>query len=1311
MDQSEDNLERELQANAEELFPDTTALEAASAAQDRRSPPYNDPHIPPPEEPPPIKPHSKAHRNMLDRTQRKQKDPVAPHVDETPTLRDGKSLKSHRVIPKSSIWPGPSPPTPKQTQTAGSQLQTELWHQRMAHPGNVKLKKTQQHTTGIPNLGPAHPLFACNNCSMGKLAKQARGKTDSRQATAKGERFHMDYGFFRGPKHLQRQIKRKYGDLTIASLKHKPILESREGYVAYLLIVDGYTRKAWVYPTKHKEPPVETVDLFLQRFGLRDGTQRYVRTDLGGELAKSGAFRTTIAKNGYVLEPTGPDASSQNGRGERPHRTLANMVRCMLYGADLGAEFWADAIVYASYLYNRTYHESVGSTPEESWTGSKPEMSHIRTFGSSVTVKKPGGRRTKGDPHCYHGIFLRFTATTKNIVYYDINTKRTKTAAHKTMDEFHYGNPIDQRPKMAQHMIDTSADDGTKKQEYGRPIALNEFMDLEDVTEPPAASAAALEACEINDADSSFARIATIYEPDQGYHDSDVLNIELSLDIFGPSTTEVITIDPNHPTLGIEFHSAQPTARPIIKLCKSGTPAAKLRNWRSRFRHGTIRAIDGEYMDTIDDVRHTVATLRDSNRTNCKITIAHHEIAQPLTASGIPQLHFDQLHAIAHHLHVMKYGEDYDLWDDKNEFPSTDEDTIRKAIADDQAVARFTRRQLKRREDWKIWQQAEWKQLTSYNTQDMFGKPINRPLKSTVLPFVWTYLFKDGITPKARGTCNGGKRYGKAVTLAHTYASCVEQPGARIFWSLSALHGMTVLGADAGNAFAEAPPPVQPFYMAIDDQFRNWWTESLGNDPIPQGHVLPVKHAMQGHPEAPRLWEKHIVQILEKLGFASTTHEKCIYQKTVAGHKVLFLRQVDDFAVACSDPGISKEIICQIGAQLQVPLNDLGTLTKFNGLDIVQTRDYTKIHCQSFLTKVLKQHGWEETITQHNPVPMRNDTTYHAQMEGALLPATPEAAQQLQEEHFNYRQAIGEAIYAMTIARPDIAFAVIKLSQYSANPAKIHYQAVRQLFKYLALTTARGVYYWRKIPVPALPVIAAEACVSHSAILDTIPKTKQPSRLHAYVDSDWGSDRTHRRSVTGLVIMLAGGVIAYKSKYQQTVALSSTEAEFTAASEAGKTTLYLRSILHELGFSQCLPTLLYEDNTGALHMANAQQPTRRTRHMDTKHFALQDWVEHDQIEITQIGTANNVSDAFTKALGRIKFYEQMDVIMGRRIPPYVPNWVRQDHPAPTKTLESLRTSLSSPSKPRLVSALESLHDLLPTSFLSRMTSTVGSMGG
>jgi hypothetical protein len=154
-------------------------------------------------------------------------------------------------------------------------------------------------------------------------------------------------------------------------------------------------------------------------------------------------------------------------------------------------------------------------------------------------------------------------------------------------------------------------------------------------------------------------------------------------------------------------------------------------------------------------------------------------------------------------------------------------------------------------------------------------------------------------------------------------------------------------------------------------------------------------------------------------------------------------------------------------------------------------------------------------------------------------------------------------------------------------------------------------------------------------------------------------------------------------------------------------TLYLRSILHELGFPQELASIVFEDNAGALHMANAQQPTRRTCHMDTKHFAIQDWVAHDQIDLAPIATANNISDAFTKALGRIKFYEQTDVLMGRCIPPYVPQWIQGDHPQHQKVPGTRTTS----SKPKLLSVIDNLHSLLPTSFLRRLTTTVGSMGG
>ena len=136
--------------------------------------------------------------------------------------------------------------------------------------------------------------------------------------------------------------------------------------------------------------------------------------------------------------------------------------------------------------------------------------------------------------------------------------------------------------------------------------------------------------------------------------------------------------------------------------------------------------------------------------------------------------------------------------------------------------------------------------------------------------------------------------------------------------------------------------------------------------------------------------------------------------------------------------------------------------------------------------------------------------------------------------------------------------------------------------------------------------------------------------------------------------MLAGGCIAYKSKFQDIIALSTTEAEFVAACDAGKIILFFRSLLEDLGIPQATATVLYEDNNGALMMANAQQPTRRTRHIDIKHFSILDWVERDLLILQAISTHDNAADAMTKCLPRILFYRHFDTYMGRRIPNYVP---------------------------------------------------------
>jgi hypothetical protein len=137
---------------------------------------------------------------------------------------------------------------------------------------------------------------------------------------------------------------------------------------------------------------------------------------------------------------------------------------------------------------------------------------------------------------------------------------------------------------------------------------------------------------------------------------------------------------------------------------------------------------------------------------------------------------------------------------------------------------------------------------------------------------------------------------------------------------------------------------------------------------------------------------------------------------------------------------------------------------------------------------------------------------------------------------------------------------------------------------------------------------------------------------------------------------LAGGPIAYKAKLQPTVASSSTESEFMQASDTGRLALYVRSILWDLDVPQHAATILYEDNDGATAMANAGKPTPRSRHIDIKFYALQEWVERDLMVLKRIDTSINMSDALTKPLARILFYRHRDFYMGYVPPTYSPKF-------------------------------------------------------
>jgi hypothetical protein len=145
----------------------------------------------------------------------------------------------------------------------------------------------------------------------------------------------------------------------------------------------------------------------------------------------------------------------------------------------------------------------------------------------------------------------------------------------------------------------------------------------------------------------------------------------------------------------------------------------------------------------------------------------------------------------------------------------------------------------------------------------MFGPPVKWQDDMAVFHSVWTYAIKAvDSRKKARWACDGSPRSGQAKILDETYANCVDQTCSRIFYAIAAAENLLVYGADVSNAFAEAPPPKQGFCIHPDRAFQEWWTIHKQRPPIPDGDVIPILLAMQGHPESPRLWEKHADAIL-----------------------------------------------------------------------------------------------------------------------------------------------------------------------------------------------------------------------------------------------------------------------------------------------------------------------------------------------------------------------------------------------------------------------------------------------------------------
>ena len=261
----------------------------------------------------------------------------------------------------------------------------------------------------------------------------------------------------------------------------------------------------------------------------------------------------------------------------------------------------------------------------------------------------------------------------------------------------------------------------------------------------------------------------------------------------------------------------------------------------------------------------------------------------------------------------------------------------------------------------------------------------------------------------------------------------------------------------------------------------------------------------------------------------------------------------------------------------------LGQITRFNGVHIQQTRDFIKIYNTTtyLIKKILQHHRWilDATPLSIPATPMRDNYEYQRELETA----TPFTAAELTAHEnmlgFAYRQGIGELIYMLVTCRPpDISFACIKLAQYSNAPGKIHFDAIQRVYLYLHATMNEGIYYWRtegRLDLPAAPLPTIQPDNNYEIASITELEQINADILQATVDSDHAGNTTHRKSISGICVKLAGSAVLYKTQYQAIIALSSTEAEFIAACEAGKYLLYLRTILS--GISNWAPSNMHRN--------------------------------------------------------------------------------------------------------------------------------------
>ena len=375
-----------------------------------------------------------------------------------------------------------------------------------------------------------------------------------------------------------------------------------------------------------------------------------------------------------------------------------------------------------------------------------------------------------------------------------------------------------------------------------------------------------------------------------------------------------------------------------------------------------------------------------------------------------------------------------------------------------------------------------------------------------------------------------------------------------------------------------------------------------------ENHVCHLLKSLYGLKQSPRQWYKRFDSFMLAHDFTRSSYDSCVYYKElVSGSFIYLLLYVDDMLVACKNMIEIHNLKKLLASEFD--MKDLGEAKKILGMEIIRDRNAGVLYLSQkrYIEKVL------ERFSMVHAKPVSTPLSSHFKLSKELSPQSKEEEKSM--AHIPYTSAVGSVMYAMVCSRPDIAHAVSMVSRYMSRPGKVHWEAVKWLLRYLKGTS--------------------NVCLEFG---------RNANGLEGFCDSDYGGDLDDRKSTSGYVFTLGGTAVSWQSTLQDVVALSTTEAEFMAITEAFKEAKWLKGLVGE--FSPCSSLVsVFCDSQSAIHLAKNQNTFyKRTKHIDIKYNFVRDVIAKKELLLKKIGTEENPADMLTKPLPTTKFTLCVDLV-------------------------------------------------------------------